>query len=784
MKYQKNLNTSALKPLVVALALALSSQPVWAEETQTTNAADEQVFQPILIKGTVTNSPAVRYKIPATTETTTAQKIMETINVVDTEDAVKYMPSLFVRKRNYGDTQPVMATRTWGVGSSARSLVYADGVLLTALVANNNAIGAPRWGMVAPEEIERIDVMYGPFSAAYSGNSMGAVMEITTRMPKKFEATVSQTFAQQSYNQYGTNLSLPTSQTSALLGNRQGDLSYWLSVNHQDSHSQPLTYIVAAALATPAAVTTRSVQPAGTVGGFSNAQNKYGQYQGVWGAGGLLHSVMDNFKVKAGYDFSPTVTANYTFGLWSNNAHADVQTYLTTPAGVPTFGNVAGFAASNYDLYQQHSMHSLTAKSNTLEKFDWEAVASLYSVDKNQQKSPNGIVNNTLTFTPAGKVAVLDGTGWNSLDIKGIYRPDGKPGAHEFSFGAHQNAEQLSQMTYNEALWTSGVPTTVFAAARGNTKTNAYWLQDVWKFSTGLKATLGGRYEQWQASNGYNFRGVTAKQQIARNEASFSPKASLAWNANEDWLVTGSIGKATRYPTVQELYQLVAVGATTTNPNPNLRPEQVLSEELALERGLDDGKLRVSLFWEDVKDALISQTNTVAGVATPVAFVTNVDKVRNRGVELAYQQNHVWTNPLELQGSLTLVDSKILADAGWKSQVLGGIPAVNSVVGKHAPNVPNVRATLVATWHSSDQLSSTFGIRYSGKQYSTLDNTDKVSNVYGAFDSFLVADIRAQYKFEKGLVGSVGIDNLFNYKYTLFHPFPQRTLIATLKYAY
>lgn len=249
--------------------------------------------------------------------------------------------------------------------------------------------------------------------------------------------------------------------------------------------------------------------------------------------------------------------------------------------------------------------------------------------------------------------------------------------------------------------------------------------------------------------------------------------------------MTGSLGKATRYPTVAELYQLVAVGATTTNPNPNLLPEQVMSGELVFEQGREDGKLRISLFQEDVRDALISQTNTVAGVATPVSFITNVDKVRNRGVELAYQQNHVLVEPLELQGSLTYVDSSILADAGWRSPGTSGVPVVTSVVGKHAPNVPDWRATLVVTWHSSDKLSTTLGMRYSGRQYSSLDNTDGVvSNVYMAFDPFFVADVRTRYKFDKSWVGALGIDNLFNYKYTLFHPFPQRTLVATLKYSY
>ena len=114
-----------------------------------------------------------RYQLPQTSESITAKDIQEKVNVVDTPDAVKYMPSLFVRKRNAGDTQPVLATRTSGVGASARSLVYADDILLSALIANNNTIGAPRWGLVAPEEIKRVDFLYGPFSAAYPGNSVG-----------------------------------------------------------------------------------------------------------------------------------------------------------------------------------------------------------------------------------------------------------------------------------------------------------------------------------------------------------------------------------------------------------------------------------------------------------------------------------------------------------------------------------------------------------------------------------------------------------------------------------
>ena len=69
-------------------------------------------------------------------------------------------------------------------------------------------------------------------------------------------------------------------------------------------------------------------------------------------------------------------------------------------------------------------------------------------------------------------------------------------------------------------------------------------------------------------------------------------------------------------------------------------------------------------------------------------------------------------------------------------------------------------------------------MRYSGKQYSTLDNTDIIPNVFGAFDRFTVVDVRAQYKVNAQATLSAGIDNVGNTKYTLFHPFPGRTFLV------
>ena len=153
---------------------------------------------------------------------TTAQQIEETINLKDPEDAVKYMPSLFVRKRNDGDNQAVLATRTWGLNSSARTLIYEDDLLVSALIGNNNSGASPHWNLVSPDSIARIDFLNGPYAAMYPGNSMGGVLLITTKMPDKFEATVKETVSVQPWQQYATKNTYVTTQTTASVGDRDG----------------------------------------------------------------------------------------------------------------------------------------------------------------------------------------------------------------------------------------------------------------------------------------------------------------------------------------------------------------------------------------------------------------------------------------------------------------------------------------------------------------------------------------------------------------------------------
>jgi iron complex outermembrane receptor protein len=735
-----------------------------------------------------TPAVAARYQLPQRAFSITAREIDETINVRDPEDAVKYMPSLFVRKRNDGDNQAVLATRSWGLNSSARTLIYYDDLLISALIGNNNSGASPKWNLISPEAIGRVDFLNGPFAAAYPGNSIGGVLLISSKMPEKAFAVAKETVSVMPWSQYGTRDTYVTSQTSAAAGNRDGQLSWLVSANYLDSYQQPLSYV------------TNGSIPAGTTGAF-RANNKTGQEADVVGAGTLAHSQQASGNLRLAYDLTPLVQATYSFGVWNNHQVSAPQTYLTSTAtGLPTFAGLQSFASNRYVWDETHVSNAVALKSDAKGVFDFDLSASSYNYLYDTQLSPFTVSPTGVGFSSTGKVTRTDGTNWQNGDAKAIWRPFGYGGAHEISFGVHGDRYRLENPVYQSSLWFATTSTgtgRLYSTGVGETNTGALWVQDAWKIVPNLKLTLGGRFESWRAFDGFNVNTITdASGNITRSFAisqpelsstNFSPKASLSYDLNKDWNITANLGEAWRYPTVTELYQNVSSGGNVFLPNPLLAPEHDYTSEINFERHWDDGRIRLTVFYEKTFDALISQTTTVTNAATQaqsqLTTVSNVDAIRMEGVELSADKDNVGIAGLQVFGSVTYVDSRILADARWT-----GIDPVtrlpSTVVGKRVPFVPDWRAKLGFTYRPDDRWAYTVAARYSGKQYSTLDNTDNTPHVFGAFDNYLVADMKVHYKATQNFSFDFGIDNIFNQQYFLFHPFPGRTFVLASKYTF
>jgi iron complex outermembrane recepter protein len=773
-----------------------------------------------------------RYRLPQTTESMTREKLDSTVNLMATEDAIKYMPSVQVRSRYIGDTNAPVGMRTSGTSASARNLIYADGILLSSLLGNNNTnTGSPRWNTVSPAEIERIDIMYGPFSAAYPGNSIGGVINITTRMPDKFEVGADAQSSWQTFNLYGTKETYDTQRYSGNIGHRYNDLSFRFDYSHLDAHSQPITFATA--------LNSTGIQPGSGASAGQTIQSVTGAFAGAnatnaanqtLGAGNINHTVQDNFKWKWAYDITPTIKIAYTLGMWQNNAQSRTQSYLKDANGnsiqsgwINIGGRAFNLSPTNSPTFtgtqtdQTTWSHGMNLRSNTGGKFDWELVGSVIDLGKDTVRAPT--VDPTLAFAgnAPGRITSLTGSGWHTVDAKGIWRPNvDLLGYHEISFGFHHDQYTLKNPVFNTSNWQSGNGQSIFSNSTGKTQTEGYWIQDAWDFHEDWNFTVGGRLENWHAYDGFNATTVNIPangslpahtelrtvDQANKSAVNFSPKGKLTWSPMDRVKIGAAIGQAYRYATASELFQTTTVGlganAISVNGNPNLRPEDALASELSAEYFRDKGRLRLSLFQERIKNAIFSQTglitNPVDGTTSQTTFISNVGEIDTYGIEVSGEKADAGIRGLDIVGNFTWVDSRINSNfasdeaaAALKDESSALATNPNTRVpstGKHQPRLPTWRANAIVTYRANEKLTASVSVRYSSGQFGQLNNSDTNGFAYTGITSYVVADLIAKYKITRQLTAIGGINNVNNDKYWIFHPFPQRTFFAQLKFNY
>ena len=796
-------------PLAIALACALggaqaqtpipvAARALPADHELSGADGDTQTKQ----LGVVTvhgNSPtSLPTTIPTTIEGISAATLARTVNATDAEDALKYFPSLLVRKRYIGDyNHAVLSTRASGTGNSARSLVFADGIQLSNLLGNG-ATFAPRWGLVTPEEIARVDVLYGPFSAGYSGNAVGAVVDYQTRMPQGFEAHGRLASAVQPHELHGRQDTYKASQGSLSVGSRDGALAWWLHASRSHSHGQPQVF--ANKLLSTGGAPTAGLP---VVSGAVLAKNRSEQDWWLVGSATEYDSTQDHLKAKLAWDFSPTLRLSYVLADWKNRSDGSSRSYLRDAQGQTVDNRYGGdisqgviiegrrytllasdFGRSRDEL--EHRMHALTLKSHTMGFFDYSLAWSRYDYASDLSRS---YAPSSKAQPEAGRITDQQGTGWQTFSARGVWRPGG---AHVLEAGLSREDGTLSTRVDNTADWRFGSPSGFASLFAGKTRNDALYLQDSWELSDAWQVVLGLRSEHWQALDGRTENAYTgsadkglcspASQRCVlahaeRSMQALSPKAALSHQLSDAWMLKASTGRAVRFPTVSELYQGGVDSKTggAINNNPDLRPEKGWTTELSAEWGLGGSQLRLTYFREDTRDALYSLLN----VQTNASTVQNVDYVRTNGLEIAFSTEKEWTERLlkglSLSGSLTFADSRILASSGY-------VAVPGDAVGKWQPRVPRWRATLLANWQIKPDLSLSYGARYSGRQYSTLDNSDPNGFAYQGASKYFTTDLRMQWRINRQWTLAAGIDNLNNYQYWNFHPYPQRTFHAELKF--
>ena len=753
------------KPLARDIAAVLALTAACA-----TQAQNEAVIEEVVVWGEQTQS---RASTSHPTSLLTQQDIVS-INVASTEDVVKFEPSLVIRRRFIGDSNGTMGMRGSNMFQTSRSMVFADGVPLHYLL-QSRWNGAPRWTMVSASEIAQVEVLYGPFSAEFSGNSMGGVVLIESAIPQQREFHFDSSFFTQDFSAYGFDDTVNGHKAFLSYGDKFGDTSVYLSYNRLDSESQPQTFYFGSnsSAATVAAVS------GGIVGNDERSVSR------LWfGDTGVQDTLTDNYKLKIGQDFGEwQALLNVAYEDRFNGSNSP-NSYLRNAAGKTVWsGNVVqngwknNVPAARMGVSEQERDSlslGLRLRGPVAEGVVFEANLNQFEIlrDENRLSLANPA---DPVYTGAGEVTKFGDTGWKSAEAKLFFDELPLEGLG-LIVGARHDAFELNMDVFSARNHNAGDLNRFSSRSGGETSMDALFAQLNWDINSRWDAGLGVRWEAFDSASGYFSRDVASTPQFdlvavpktSRREV--SPKFSVGYQPSETWRFAWALGKAYRFPIVEELFSQYSAYNAVSVANPELQPEDGLHQNLMIERQIAGGYLRVNVFQESIKDVVESQSETLPGGLTVRTFIP-VDEIETVGIEFIANVDDVLIPNLDMRFNLVNTDAEIVKNRPDPS-----------IEGNVYPRMPEWRGNLLLTYNFSSRWNAGLNYQYASDSFGRNDNVDREDGVYGAQDGFSRVGLKSDYNFASGLKLGLGIDNLTDEVAYVAHPWPGRTLYANVSY--
>jgi len=709
--------------------------------------------------------------LPSSTFSIGADELAEK-PLMNIQDALNYAPNVQIRKLRPGDPNGGLGGRSFGVGQPQRALVYVDGMLISNFLASHQV---PRWSMVNETEVSRIDVLYGPFSAIYPGNSIGTTVAFTTRMPTKAEGSMRLQFYDQYQDDYGQGAHYRGNQQSLYAGDRWGRLAATVTYNRADGKAHGTSY---------ATSSLRTANTGGTpVTGSRVDSDVNGVPRLIFGSTGESDLTTELFKLRMTYDLTERLLADVTLARFTSKNRGSARSYLRDASGAPVWSGNVLIDGATYTLplmgpryAEENHMHTgFGLKSSFATGWNGSVQWSRYRVVEDEVLTSNRAMDASAGVVPGTSGSSVGagggGTGWETLELQATYTPDANE-KHALTVGYHRNEYLLSSRSYNLADWHDADSRTAETANYfGKTRIQALYFQDSWAFLPDWNLTAGLRYERFETWDGSqmfnNVNGGVPLIYPTRKLNASSPKLSLSRVLSDEWMAKLSYGHGTRFPTVAELYLGVRSGTEIVQNDPGLKPEKSRAVELSLLREQENASTRISLFEDDITDAIFSQ-RFVTGSGAVANVRQNVDRTRARGVEIAWQGRDFLVNGFDLQASAAYTHARILAN-----------DVAPASVGKVLPGVPKIRANLMGTWRQGD-WTTTLGIRHQSRMYQQLDNSDTNPDTFGGSNSITVADAKLAYNVVRWATLSIGVNNLNNHRYYQTHPYAGRTWFLEL----
>ena len=754
---------------VAAAVFVFGSQPAFANETE---IEEITVIGDGIFQDTTLVSPISQITL----------EDLKSVNLTTVEDALAFEPSLVVRKRYIGDPNGVIGLRGSNQFQTTRSMVFVDGMPLHYHLQTRFR-GAPRWSLVSPDEIEVAEVVYGPYSSEYSGNAIGGVVNFRTRRPEERRVSFESSVFSQDYDQLSTDETFNGYRSYLAYEDKFDDLGVFLSYTRLDNDSQPLTEFFQSPDDTPSEATANA-------GAFSGTDT-FGDSGVFFGDSGAERSTTDLFKLKLFYDLPGAELRGSIAYEDRTRSETDRNIFLTDAAGNTIFDREVSINGENFDTFEfgrsvfqerfqdRESLLVGVGASFEIGTSDWlgDAFFSYFDVLQDEEIR-NGANSDDPAFeevnlAEGARITTFDDTGWNIFDLKFANNRLAGNSKQRLSVGFHYDSYELNLIVddfnsiagQRSADELDGDPSTGRADSGGEAETFALFAQYGYALSDTWDLSLGLRYDNWEATDGFEGGNLADD----RSESGFSPKFSISKTLNDRQLIRYSLARALRFPVIEELFVNNADAGGGSVADALLEPEDGVFHNLSFEQQLDAGSLSVNLFYELVDDVIFNQT-TNTGSSTVTTFLP-IDEVETLGVEFVVEQHELFGLPASLRFNTTYTDIEITENVNNPD-----------IVGNDFPRSPNWRANLLLSYDIDDTLNVGGSIRFASDSSGELDNSDVVEDVFGSHTDFVFVGLRSNWQATEQLGFSLGVDNLFNDQAFVFHRWPSRTYFLSARY--
>lgn len=697
------------------------------------------------------------------------------INVTTTEDIISHEPSLIIRKRYIGDSNGTIGIRGSNMFQTTRTMITADGLPLHYFLQTSYS-GSPRWSLIGSDEVESAEIIYGPFSAEYGGNSMGGVVKLKTRDPKKRRIVLQGTLFSQDYDELGTNEYFNGGKVFASFEDKFGDLGLYLSYSHLENNSQPQTQFAASEGGAGGAV----------VNGATSGVEEHGNAAAYYGDSGPDNMATDLFKIKTNYDIGDYQVRGSIAYADRKKEQDELNNFLTDTNGNPVYDDTVttpdgtNFKTSSYgaSVFQgrTHDRESLLFGLGLIgpvgDDGDWvfDIYATSFDILKDEEectgRNPDDPTYVAANAAFKGRLTKYDDTGWKTFDAKVGTEYFGGDDNQRLSIGYKYSQYELEiePFKYNSI---NNIKGSTRGASGGETFTHSVFAQWGWAFDPSWDLSLGLRYDDWRGESGFfdeNKDGQLSgtENHDDRHENGFLPKLSLAYFLTDMTTIRYSAARALRFPVIEELYQNVNEALQVSVADANLDPEDGIFQNLMIEHQIQGGLLSFNLFYEDVDNVIFSQNVTVNG--GNLRTFLPIDTVKTKGAEFVYNQSKIMGSKLNTRFNISYTDAEITKNK-----------LDTSLEGNTFPRLPNWRANLLADYPLTARLDLHGGIRYASNSYGDLDNSDHAEQVFGAQDEYVFVNAKMNWQATRATQFSVGVDNIFNEDAYVHHPWPSRT---------